>query len=58
MTTQDHREAFEKWFDAEHADYKQQTTGGKGYVQMLKGRAWKCWCEAMRYRDELEKDND
>jgi hypothetical protein len=50
-----HREAFEKWFDVEHAEHTQQTPGGRGYVQLLKGRAWRVWQAAMRYRDEQEK---
>lgn len=59
MTTQDHREkyreAFEKW--AHQISVSTDKDDARAYFYADTEDMWSAWCAAMRYRDELEKDN-
>lgn len=54
VTTQDHREAFEKRFH--YLDFRADDYGN--YYSPTTLNYWYGWQAAMRYRDELEKGND
>jgi hypothetical protein len=59
MTTQDHREAFEKWYSQDF--YKGLCTfpiwdsQKNTYKDFSEHVAWHAFQQGMRYRDELEK---
>ena len=56
MTTQDHREAFEKWALTAGLRIRRHDIRDYWYSETM--GAYSVWNAAMRHRDELEKGND